>query len=300
MRILIAGATGLIGTELVTQALDAGIGVHYLTTRKEAIKKEEHYKGFLWDPSNGTIDKAAFKDVTAIVNLAGTSVSKRWTSQNKKKIMNSRIQTAELLYNTLQEIDHVVTHYISASGISIYPNSKTRLYSEEETAVDDSFLAKVVVAWEAAADRFKELDLKVAKLRTGIVFDAEEGALPQLVKPLKLGFGALLGSGKQWQSWIHIEDIAGIYLHIIKHGLEGVYNVASPNPLTHKRLMFCIAKIIDKNIWLPNIPSFFLKLVLGEMAVLVVEGQLVSSKKIEAAGYEFHFVNPQLALEDLL
>ncbi len=300
MKILIAGATGLIGTELSKQCIALGMTVHYLTTSEEKIKNDANYKGFLWNPKTGSIDKKAFYEVTTIVNLAGASVSKRWTPSYKKKIMQSRLQTAGLLYDTLTSIDHNVTHYISASGVSIYPNSRIRLYTEEDEQVDDSFLAKVVVAWENAADKFKELGLKVAKVRTGVVFDSDEGALPQLVKPIKMGFGALLGSGKQWQSWIHIEDIAGMYLHIIKHGLEGVYNGASPNPLTHKRLMFCIARIIDKNIWLPNVPSFFLKLVLGEMAILVVEGQLVSSKKIEEAGYEFHYVNPQLALEHLL
>lgn len=290
----------MIGGELVKQCHEKQITVHYLTTSKEKIKNEPHYKGFYWNPENNEIDTAAFNDVAVVVNLSGVSISHRWTKNNKKKILESRTSSANLIYETLQKIQHNVFHYISASGINIYPNSKSRLYTENDKKVDDSFLAEVVVAWEAAADQFKNLNIKVAKIRTGVVFGEEGTALQKIEEPIKKGFGTVLGSGRQWLSWIHLRDIAGIYLHTITNGLEGVYNAVAPNPVTNKKLTKCLAVLHKKSIWLPNAPGFMLRLILGEMATLVLEGQLVSSKKIEGTGYNFQFVNIQYALRDLI
>lgn len=300
MNVLIAGATGLIGRQLTSYCLDEGITVHYLTTRKEKIENKENYKGFYWDPSNNVIDKNALNEVTVIINLAGATIAKRWTESYKKTILNSRVESAEILYDALASGDHMVTQYISASGVSIYPNHKTKLYQEDETETGDNFLADVVVAWERAADRFSKLGLRVAKLRTGVVFAKEEGAFPKIKDPIQKGLGAPLGSGDQWLSWIHINDIASMYLHVLRNGLEGVYNAVSPNPVTNKNLTFKIASILNKNIWLPNVPGFMLKLILGEMAVLVLEGQLVSCKKIERTGFQFMFVNVNYAIRKLL
>src|SRR5690606_34299899 len=127
-----------------------------------------------WNPKEDEIDIKAFEDVTAIINLVGASISKRWTKNYKKIILDSRIETINLLYETLQKIDHNIVHFISASGVSIYPNSKTKLYTEEDTEVDDNFLAEVVVAWEAAAARFKNAGMEVSKVRTGVVLAKDE------------------------------------------------------------------------------------------------------------------------------
>lgn len=299
-KILITGATGLIGRELTKKCLDAGIAVNYLTTSSDKIQRKGNYKGFYWNPQKGEIDEKAFKGTTAIINLAGASISKRWTNKQRKIIIDSRVVSMNLLFTTLQKIDHEIVHFISASGISIYPNSETKLYTEENEEVDDTFLAKVVVAWEAAAVRFKELGMEVSKVRTGMVLAQDDGALPKLVKPIKLGLGAALGSGNQWQSWIHIKDIAGIYLFILQNQLEGKYNAVAPNPVQNKKLVKLIANQLGSPLVLPPIPSVFLKLILGEMAILVVEGQLVSSHKIEELGYGFQFYNIESALQDLL
>ena len=300
MKLLIAGATGLIGKELVRQCRESGIEINYLTTRKEKIKQEDGIQGFYWNPSEGEIDTSAFEGVNAIINLAGATVSKRWTSAYKKQILDSRIQTAELLHSSLKSMSHEVTHYVSSSGISVYPSSMTKLYSEEEKEISDTFLGKVVEEWETAADAFKSLGIKVAKIRTGIVLDENDGALANLVSPIKMGMGAPLGNGEQWQSWIHVEDIAGIYLFIIKNQLEGVYNGVAPNPVTNKRMTRVIASELEKPLWMPKVPGFGLKLMLGEMSEIVLESQLVSAEKIETAGYKFHFVNIEKAIEDLL
>ena len=300
MKVLIAGATGLIGQQLTKLCLEQGITVHYLTTRKEKIENNSNYKGFYWNPAENIIDENAFDGVPVIVNLAGATISKRWTKSYKKKILESRVQSANVLYNALVENEHQIAHYISASGVSVYPNDKTRLYHEDNTEVDDTFLAKVVVAWEEAADSFTKLGLRVAKIRTGVVFAKEEGAFSKIKEPIEKGFGAPLGSGDQWISWIHVEDIAGIYMHVMRNGLEGVYNAVSPNPITNKNLTFKIATVLNKNIWLPNVPGFLLRLILGEMAILVLEGQLVSGKKIEKTGFEFTYVNVNYTIRKLL
>ena len=170
-----------------------------------------------------------------------------------------------LLYNTLKDIDHQVEHFISASGINIYPSSKTKLYTEEDQDAGDSFLIEVVMDWEAAAIRFRDL-----------------------------------GSGNQWQSWIHIDDIVGIYLFILKNQLEGKYNAVAPNPVINSKLTKQLGAHLNQNLWLPNVPGFMLRMVLGEMADLVLESQLVSSKKIEELGYHFKFYNLESALDDLM
>ncbi len=300
MKILIAGATGLIGKELVRQCHEAQISVHYLTTRKGQITSRENYNGFYWNPSANEIDPGAFDGIDAIVNLAGATVSKRWTEKYKKEIIESRIQTASILFETVKKHGIPISQYISASGISIYPSSKTQLYSETDRQISESFLGKVVVDWEAAADQFAALNIPVTKVRTGIVLSNDGGALPQITKPVKMGVGAALGSGEQWQSWIHIEDIAAIYLFLLKHTLSGVFNGVAPGPVTNSKMTKIIASHLNKSLWLPNIPKFALKLLLREMGALALESQLVSAGKIEEAGYRFHYVNLEKAIEELL
>lgn len=300
MTVLITGATGLIGAGLTSKCHDAGWNVHYLTTRKNKIETRSNLKGFYWNPDAGEIDKEVFSGVTAIINLVGAPVSKYWSAQYKKIIFNSRIQSTRLLYNTLKNIDHNVIHFISASGISVYSDSKTKLYTEEDTGVDASFLAGVVIEWEKAANEFKQLGIDVAIVRTGLVLDRKWGALAKMTKPIKMGVGANLASGAQWQSWIHIKDIVGIYFHILTNELEGVYNAVAPNPVTNNKLTKQIANQLGRSIWLPNIPAAILRLIFGEMSEILIESKMVSCKKIEQHSYDFQYKNIETALEDLL
>lgn len=299
-KILITGATGLIGTELVNLCLSQNISVNFLTTSKDKIQKDPNLKGFYWNPEDGEIDIEAFEGVTAIINLAGATISKRWTSKYKETIIDSRVKSMELIYNTLQNMDHNIGQFISASGINIYPDSEVKLYTEEEKELADNFLGTVIKAWEGAAARFKDLGMDVAKIRTGMVLAKNGGALPQLVTPVKFGVGAPLGSGNQWQSWIHLRDIAGIYLFVLQNHLEGIYNAVTPNPVQNKKMTRLIASILKKPLWLPNVPAFALKLILGEMATLALESQIVSPRKIQKQGFHFEFQNIENALQDLL
>lgn len=300
MKVLIAGATGLIGRELVSACQEQGIAVNFLTMRSGQLEAIKGAKGFLWDPRNDQIDPQSIAGVSAIVNLAGATVSKRWASSYKEQILASREVPARLLYKLLDSTEHEIEHYISASGISWYPDSLNERYTEAFSPAADSFLGQVTRTWEEHALRFNDLGVKVSLVRTGLVLDTTEGALPQLVRPVKMGVGAALGSGDQWQSWIHLRDIAGIYVHLLQQGLEGIYNGVAPSPVSNRQITKAIARILNRPLWLPAIPAWFLKLILGEMSELVLEGQWVSSEKIETAGYNFQFKELQPALEDLL
>lgn len=300
MRILITGATGLIGTELVSLLLRNGVNVHYLTTSKNKIRNKKDYTGFVWDPQQGTIDENALIGVESIIHLAGATISKRWTNAYKQEIIESRIFSSNLLFNTLKKNPHQVKQIISASAIGIYPDSLTEIYTENSKQKDDSFLAHVVEKWEASVDKFHLLDIKVCKLRTGLVLSKKGGALPEMAKPIKWGIGAPFGSGKQMQSWIHIKDLTAFYLFAARNSLDGVFNAVSPNPVTNETLTQSIAKVLEKPLFMPHIPKFLMKLVLGEMHELLFASQNVSARKTEAEGFIFKFTSLDKALEDLL
>lgn len=299
MRVLITGATGFVGSEVVNLCHEKGIGVNFLTTSKAKIQKKPMYEGFYWNPSQGEIDASCLEGVGAIIHLAGTNIFRRWTKNNRKKIINSRVDSARLLLETLKKTEHQVGHFVSASAIGIYPHSYTKLYYEDSEEVDNHFLGEVVQKWEAAADEFRDLGLRVAKVRVGIVLGEEGGALPKLKQSLKINTGTVLGKGKQWQSWIHIRDLARIFMFVVEHGLQGVYNAVAPNPVTHKQMMQELARSMGKTIWLPNIPAFVLKTVMGELACTVLSSQLVASKKIEDEGFKFYYTNFSKAIEEL-
>ncbi|TYB79548.1 TIGR01777 family oxidoreductase [Bizionia myxarmorum] len=300
MKVLITGATGLIGKAITEQCHKQNMTVHYLTTSKEKIKHTEDYKGFYWNPTENKIDLACLDGVDAIINLAGASIAHRWTASYKNTIINSRLDTLRLIKETLQNNEHSVKHVISASAIGIYPDSLTNYYEEDTTAVSTSFLGTVVEQWEKMTDTFKELDVLVSKVRIGLVLDENDGALPQIVKPIKFNLGAAFGSGDQWQSWIHINDLAGVFVFVLTHQIEGVSNGVAPNPITNTELTKTVACVLKKKLFLPNIPKAMMSLILGEMHVLLFESQRVSSKKIEEAGYQFEFVHIKPALQDLL
>lgn len=300
MKVLIAGATGLVGSALIHICRDHNIPVNFLTTRRDKIDGIPDSKGFYWNPEKGEIDLDCFEGVTSIINLAGASISKRWTKSNKKLILDSRINSLRTLYEGLEKIDNsTITSFVSASAIGIYPNSLSVYYLEKEKETDVSFLGEVVEAWEKEIAAFKAFDLKVAKVRVGLVLSPDGGALPQMAKPVNSYLGAAFGSGKQWQSWIHIQDLADIFLYIIKNDLSGTYNGVAPNPITNSKLVKEIAEVLKKPLILPNIPQFVMKLALGEMAYLLFASQRVSSKKIEAAGFEFAYPNITSALRNI-
>jgi uncharacterized protein (TIGR01777 family) len=300
MKVLITGATGLIGEAIVKQCHKQGISVHYLTTSKSKLNQDSNYKGFYWNPSAGEIDSSCFEGVDAIINLSGSSISERWTKQQKANILQSRLSSLSLLKQSLKHQNHTVKHLISASGIGVYPSSLTNYYEETFPEISPTFLGDVVKQWEASADDFTSIGIKVSKIRIGLVLSKDGGALPEMLKPIKFWMGAAFGSGEHWQSWIHITDLARLFIFVLTQQLEGTYNAVAPNPVTNAQFIKAIAKTLHKPLILPNIPRVFMKLVLGEMHLLLFESQRVSSKKIEENGFRFKYHHLEPALVKLL
>ncbi len=302
MVVLITGATGLVGSKISEDLRSQGHTIHYLTTRQSAIKNEEKNKGFLWDVKNMTIDSKCIEGVDSIIHLAGETVFQRWSDDAKKRILDSRINSTQLLLKLLQENKHQVQQVVTASAIGIYPDDQNgkALKENDIPPTATNFLADVCIAWEKEGAKFKDLGLKHAIVRIGIVLSANGGALDQMAKPVKFYAGAGFGNGKMWQSWIAIDDLSGIFIHILKHTLEGVYNGVAPQPVRNRPMMEAIGKVLGKPVFLPNVPKFVMKLMLGEMSSIVLASQHASSAKIMEKGYHFEYPKLEGALTQYL
>ena len=299
MKILITGATGLIGKKLVKLLLAKNYSINYLTTSKSKILKKANYQGFYWNPQEGKIDENCIYNVDVIIHLAGANIANRWTNAYKQEIIESRTLSSELLFNLVRKNSNQIKQFISASGTAIYPESFSKVYDETATESEDSFLSNVVKRWEESVTVFQVLGTKVCKIRTGIVLSNVGGALPEMVKPIKMGFGAAMGNGKQIQSWIHIDDLVALYYFAVENHLEGIYNAVTQNPVSNQELTTVIAQTLKKPLFLPNIPQFIMKLLLGEMSYLLFSSKNLSSQKIIDVGFQFQFPEIKKAIANL-
>ena len=302
MKLLITGATGIVGKTLVQKLLKEGHKIHYLTTRKEKLNSLAGSTGFHWNPKLDQIDTSCFSEVDTIIHLAGATVSKRWTKKYKQEIYSSRIKPTQLLLTGLRNCQEPlqVKQLISASAIGIYPSHPYRKVEETTAVMSKSFMEKVVFDWEKEVDTFTTEGILVCKMRIGLVLSPEGGVLGTLKIPTKFGLGAAFGSGEQGQSWIHLNDLVGIFLNAIKGKWEGVYNAVSPNPLSQKELISSLAKTMKRPHFLPAIPPFLIKILVGEMSALVLDSHWVSANKVINQGYKFQYPEIQKALQNLL
>lgn len=299
MKVLITGATGLIGQALSSYLIGKGHTVHYLTTQAEKRIDSTRYHGFLWNPKKGVIDVRSLEGVEAIVHLAGESIAKAWNKEGKKKILESRINSSKVLFTALKKNQHQVKNIVCASAIGIYKNSE-KWQNEDDYEVAPDFLGDVVLRWEAENSKFESLGIEVSFIRIGMVLSRKGGALPALLKPIKWNFGSALGSGNQYCSWVHIDDVSRLFAYAVEHHLVGVYNAVANEPKTNKELVHILALKLNKPIWLPAVPTWLLKIVLGEKHILVTSGQRIPNDKIVAAGFVFKYPKLEQALKNLL
>lgn len=298
-KVLITGGSGLIGTHLTPMLMAAGYQVAWLSRSQNGPEGVTVYH---WDPSEGVIDPSALANTHAIIHLAGAGVAeKRWTAQRKKLLWDSRTETANLLLDAIQKSDHKPQAFISASAVGYYGLDTGDRWMEETNDQGADFLAKLTGAWEEEVEKFGALGMRVAKLRIGIVLAAEGGALARLSPTVRWGLGAVLGTGKQYMSWIHIQDVCGMFLYALENeGFHGPYNAVGPNPATNRELTRALARILQRPLWLPPVPGFALRLAFGEMAGILLGGNRVSSRKWEPTDYTFQYPILEHALRHLL
>lgn len=290
-HILITGGTGLVGRLITDELLKRGCSVSHLSRRPGS---NPNVKTWLWDVYKGQIDENCLDGVSNILHLAGENIAaRRWTDKRKKEIIDSRTRSIELIYQLIRNKPNGVNTIISASATGYYSDRGDELLTEESPPNND-FMAECCIKWENAVDEGKKLGLRIVKFRTGVVLNKNEGALREMSKPIKLGFGAPLGSGKQWIPWIHWKDAVDMYLYAIeKINLSGVYNMVAPNPVTNKQFTRALAKQLHRPMWPVRVPSFVLKLLMGEMSTIVLGSTRASAKKIENDGFVFKY--PELA-----
>ncbi|RRA99178.1 TIGR01777 family oxidoreductase [Larkinella rosea] len=300
--ILITGGTGTIGRRLTQRLLEQGFRVSLLS-RSAAKKDNPNVTVYQWDVEKGHIDPQAILTADHIIHLAGTGIAdERWTDARKQQIIESRTQSTHLLASALRSGKHHVKSFVSSSAIGYYGGDTGDRPLTESSEGGSDFLAQVVRAWERSVDEIAGLGIRTVKLRTGIVLTMEGGALPKLVQPVRLGAGAPLGSGQQYMSWIHIDDLCRMYLQaVIDDHWQGIYNAVADKPVTNETFTRLIIELLDKPHFLPRVPAFAIRLLFGEMAIVVLGGNYVLNKRIrEETGFEYLFPDLIAALRDLL
>lgn len=304
-NILITGGTGMVGMRLTEMLLAKGYEVSILSRNNQSSTVHRPRSTvYTWDISTAYIDAEAIQKADYIIHLAGAGVAdKRWTSKRKKEITNSRTQSGDLLVKALTAIPNKVQAVISASAIGWYgPDKKNnpKKFMETDPAYSD-FLGETCLLWEKSIQPVKELGKRLVQLRMGIVLSNQGGALREFKKPLQFHTAAILGTGKQMISWVHMDDICNQFIFALEQeNLQGIFNAVAPNPVSNKRLTLLLAEKICGAFYLPiYIPRLLLKIMLGEMSIEVLKSTTVSSKKIEDAGFIFNYPTIDEALTAL-
>ena len=294
-NILLAGATGLVGEQLISRLLANGHQVSILA--RKAIQKEG-VKVFLWDVYQQKIDNQALEGIDTIINLTGEGIAdKPWTEERKQQIIDSRVKSAELIFRAIKATNAAIESYISASAIGIYGDREDEVL-DEESLNGTGFMADCCIAWEKAADQGIALGIRVVKVRIGIVLSEKGGALASMEKPVNYFVGAGLGSGKQWMPWIHIDDLVNIFVHAVANQtMFDAYNATAPSPVTNQTFTKTLGKILHRPIWPFNVPKFVLKAILGEMSILPLISTNTSAQKILNTGFQFRYLDLEDALK---
>ena len=299
MTILIAGGTGLLGGRLSQLLKKRGHTVLHLSRTRNLAAE---FPAYQWDLKQKTIDQEVLERADCIVNLAGAGIAEaRWTETRKRLIISSRVQTADLLRQAIAEKRTPAKSYVSASAVGYYGDRGNQLLHESDPPGQTGFLPESVVAWEKAIDQVAATGIRTVGLRIGIVLSTQGGALEKMLIPFRFFNAAYFGDGSMYYSWIHIDDMANLFVEAIENEqLSGFFNGVSPNPATNKEIVLAIKKAMDRPALVLPVPAFALRLAMGEMADAVLHSTRVSSAKIEGAGFQFQFPDLVPALRDLL
>ncbi|PWA08778.1 TIGR01777 family protein [Pueribacillus theae] len=299
MKIAIAGGTGLVGSALCDMLLADGHELIILTRNRDGKQGKDGLTYVEWLNENSHPEKN-LEGVECIVNLAGESINNRWTESTKRAILQSRLDASSEIARLISKLDDKPRVYIQASAIGYYGTSETDQFTEKNSHAGSDFLAHVVSEWEKAGEKIDKQGVRTVYMRFGVILDNRGGALPRMVLPYKLFAGGNIGSGNQWLSWIHIDDVCRLILFAIENEtMEGAVNATSPNPKKMGEFGKTIGSILHRPHWIP-LPAFVLKALLGEMSMLVLEGQYVYPEKAVQHGFQFQYENLQNALQDLL
>jgi uncharacterized protein (TIGR01777 family) len=296
MKILISGSHGLVGSALVNSLRGDGHEVFNLVRRAPHSGAEVE-----WYPERGSLALARLEGMDAVVHLAGESIADgRWNNEKKKRIRESRVKGTTVLSEALANLKHPPKTLISASAIGYYGNRGDLILTEQSAAGND-FLAEVCVEWERATESASQKGIRVVKTRFGIILSANGGALKKMLPPFRMGVGGRIGSGKQWMSWIALDDvIAALTFAINNDALAGPVNFVAPKPVTNAEFTKTLGKVLSRPTFFP-IPEFGVRLAFGEMAdALLLSSQRVEPERLKATGYEFQFSQLQSALQPLL
>ncbi len=300
MKFLISGGTGLIGRHFMQSRADENDEFFVLTRKKNAHPTADNITLLEWDGKTLGDWAQVVNQVDVILNLAGENIGeKRWSAAQKKRIIESRIGSGHVLTEAVLQAPHKPSLFIQASAIGIYGTERSQIF-DETSPLGEDYLAEVGKFWEASVKDLLSLEMRVVIARFGVVLDQEEGAFPKMVLPFKLFAGGPLGNGQQWVSWVHVEDVARALSFLVDHAnTRGIFNVTSPNPVRNAEFGKQIASALNRPYWIP-VPGFMLRLILGEMSTLVLDGQHVLPKRLLQAGFSFKYNLHTQAIQDLL
>jgi uncharacterized protein len=305
MKIAITGATGFVGSHLVARLLKDDHEVKVLTRSLEkarrafAADKFKRLEYVAYMPTESGDWQAELSGCDGVVNLAGEPISERWSAERKRRIMNSRKVGTQKLVEAIAKAEQKPSVLVSSSAIGYYGTSETAEFFETSQPVESDFLSQVCQAWETEANKAKDAGVRVAIVRTGIVL-GDGGAVAKMVPPFKLYAGGPIGSGRQWFSWIHVDDLVGIFLKaLLDPSMQGVYNGTAPNPLQMKDFCQTLVDVLDRPSWLP-VPDFAIEALLGDGAVVVLKGQKVLPERTQASGFAFDYEDAKAALQAIV
>lgn len=296
MKVAIAGGTGFVGRALTKELLNRGYEI-VIFTRKKVVSSDKNIQYIQW--LQHEIDNKKIEDIDIFINLAGESINSRWTKKQKQLILRSRVEATNEIVQMIQRMPNKPQILIQASAVGFYGTSLTKTFTEAELHPGEDFLATTVTNWEKSAQQVASVNVRTVYCRFGIILHKSEGALPRMALPYHLFTGGKIGTGQQWVSWIHIDDVvSGILYAIDQPELEGAVNFTTPHPVSMNTFGQLLGKTLHRPHWFP-VPAFMLKFILGEMSILVLEGQKALPEKLVKHGFLFQYPQLEAALNDI-